>query len=35
MLLANYEFELEEEGHLDYFLTLKYMNAKLKATKIV
>jgi len=33
-LLAKYEFRLEDEGHLDYFLTLKYVNAKLKARKL-
>ena len=33
-LLAKYEFTLEDEGHLDYFLTLKYVNAKLKARKL-
>jgi cytochrome P450 len=33
-LLLDYSFELEEEGELDFFLTLKYSGARLKATRV-
>jgi len=33
-LLIDYKFEVEEEGNLDFFLTLKYVGARLKATRI-
>lgn len=33
-LLTDYKFEVEEEGILDFFLTLKYVGARLKPTKI-
>ena len=33
-LFTKYEFSVEKEGELDYFLTLKYVGALLKAKKI-
>jgi len=33
-LLTKYEFSIEKEGELDYFLTLKYVGTLLKAKKI-
>jgi cytochrome P450 len=33
-LLAKYSFEVEEEGELDYFLTLKYVGSKVKASRV-
>jgi len=33
-LLANYSFEVEDEGELDYFLTLKYVGCRLKASMV-
>lgn len=33
-LLSKYTFELETEGKLDFFLTLKYMGAKVRASRI-
>ena len=33
-LLTDYKFEVEEEGNLEHFLTLKYVGARLKPIKI-
>jgi cytochrome P450 len=33
-LLSSYDFELVQEGKLDYFLTLKFSGARLKATRV-
>jgi cytochrome P450 len=33
-LLSTYDFELVEEGQLDYFLTLKFSGARLQATRV-
>ena len=33
-LLANYSFEVEDEGELDYFLTLKYVGCRLMASMV-
>merc|ERR1712045_730701 len=32
-ILSDYKFEVEEEGKLDFFLTLKYSGARLKPSK--
>lgn len=34
VLLSKYHFEVVKEGRLDYFLTLKYAGAQIKATKV-
>eukprot|EP01083_Nonionella_stella_P021517 59662_1 len=33
-ILSEYKLELENEGKLDYFLTLKYVGAKLRASRL-
>uniref|UniRef100_A0A6S8YL43 Cytochrome P450 n=2 Tax=Chaetoceros debilis TaxID=122233 RepID=A0A6S8YL43_9STRA len=33
-ILSEYKLELEKEGKLDYFLTLKYVGAKLRASRL-
>jgi len=35
LLITNFDFELESEGYPDFFLTLKFANAKLKPKRII